>query len=93
MRLGYKLMSEESGPRDLIAQAVRAEEVGFEFAAIAYCAAGGGGPRCVEVSVCWAPSAEAALSTLHRYARWALFDWSVFPSSRRRARSPPPRRA
>src|SRR5262245_33198442 len=34
MRLGYKLMSEELGPRDLIANAVRAEEVGFELAAI-----------------------------------------------------------
>ena len=33
-RLGYKLMSEEHGPRDLVANAVRAEEAGFDFAAI-----------------------------------------------------------
>ena len=29
MRLGYKLMSEELGPRALVANAVRAEELGF----------------------------------------------------------------
>jgi coenzyme F420-dependent glucose-6-phosphate dehydrogenase len=31
---GYKLSSEEHGPNDLVRQAARAEEVGFEFAAI-----------------------------------------------------------
>jgi G6PDH family F420-dependent oxidoreductase len=31
---GYKLMSEEHGPTDLVRNAVRAEEVGFDFAAI-----------------------------------------------------------
>ena len=34
MRLGYKLMSEELGPRELLTNAVRAEEVGFDLAAI-----------------------------------------------------------
>ena len=34
MRLGYKLMSEEHGPRALVENAVRAEASGFEFAAI-----------------------------------------------------------
>ena len=34
IRLGYKLSSEEHRPRDLVAHAVRAEEAGFEFAAI-----------------------------------------------------------
>ena len=34
VKLGYKLMSEEIGPRDLVACAVQAEEAGFEFAAI-----------------------------------------------------------
>jgi len=34
MQLGYKLMSEELGPRELIANAVRAEEIGFDLAAI-----------------------------------------------------------
>ena len=33
-RYGYKLSSEEHGPLDLVAQARRAEEVGFSFAAI-----------------------------------------------------------
>lgn len=33
-KLGYKLMSEELGPRDLVTCAVRAEEVGFAFASI-----------------------------------------------------------
>ena len=33
-RYGYKLMSEEHGPADLVRNAVRAEEVGFDFAAI-----------------------------------------------------------
>ena len=32
--LGYKLMSEEHGPVELIRNAQRAEEAGFEFAAI-----------------------------------------------------------
>lgn len=31
---GYKLMSEEHGPRDLVRNACRAEEVGFDFVAI-----------------------------------------------------------
>ena len=34
LRIGYKLMSEEHGPADLIRNARRAEEVGFDFAAI-----------------------------------------------------------
>ena len=34
MRIGFKLMSEEHGPRALVEQAVQAEEHGFEFAAI-----------------------------------------------------------
>ena len=33
-KLGYKLMSEEHGPVDLVRNAKRAEEAGFEFAAI-----------------------------------------------------------
>jgi len=33
-RFGYKLMSEEHGPADLVRNAVRAEELGFDFAAI-----------------------------------------------------------
>lgn len=33
-KLGYKLMSEELGPRDLVSCAVRAEEAGFSFASI-----------------------------------------------------------
>lgn len=33
-QLGYKLMSEELGPRELVTCAVRAEEAGFELAAI-----------------------------------------------------------
>jgi G6PDH family F420-dependent oxidoreductase len=34
MRLGFKLMSEEHGPRALVADAVRAEQHGFDFVAI-----------------------------------------------------------
>ncbi len=34
VRLGYKLMSEEHGPRDLIENAVRAEAAGFDFVSI-----------------------------------------------------------
>jgi G6PDH family F420-dependent oxidoreductase len=34
LKLGYKLMSEEHGPLDLVRNAQRAEEVGFDFAAI-----------------------------------------------------------
>jgi G6PDH family F420-dependent oxidoreductase len=34
IKLGYKLMSEEHGPNDLVRNARRAEEAGFEFAAI-----------------------------------------------------------
>ena len=31
MRIGYKLASEAFGPQELIRQAVRAEEAGFDF--------------------------------------------------------------
>ena len=34
LRLGYKLMSEEHGPKDLVKNAERAEKAGFDFAAI-----------------------------------------------------------
>ena len=34
IKLGYKLMSEEHGPKDLVRNAVRAEAAGFDFAAI-----------------------------------------------------------
>jgi G6PDH family F420-dependent oxidoreductase len=34
LKLGYKLMSEEHGPADLVRNAKRAEQAGFEFAAI-----------------------------------------------------------
>jgi alkanesulfonate monooxygenase SsuD/methylene tetrahydromethanopterin reductase-like flavin-dependent oxidoreductase (luciferase family) len=34
IKLGYKLMSEEHGPADLVRNAKRAENGGFEFAAI-----------------------------------------------------------
>src|SRR5215510_7798168 len=34
LRLGYKLMSEEHGPKELVKNAVRAETAGFDFAAI-----------------------------------------------------------
>ncbi|EHR60423.1 TIGR03557 family F420-dependent LLM class oxidoreductase [Saccharomonospora cyanea] len=34
MRLGYTLLTEQAGPRALVGHAVRAEEVGFDFAAM-----------------------------------------------------------
>jgi alkanesulfonate monooxygenase SsuD/methylene tetrahydromethanopterin reductase-like flavin-dependent oxidoreductase (luciferase family) len=34
IKLGYKLMSEEHGPTDLVRNARRAEQAGFDFAAI-----------------------------------------------------------
>ena len=34
LELGYKLMSEERGPSDLVRNARRVEDAGFEFAAI-----------------------------------------------------------
>jgi alkanesulfonate monooxygenase SsuD/methylene tetrahydromethanopterin reductase-like flavin-dependent oxidoreductase (luciferase family) len=34
LKLGYKLMSEEHGPADLVRNATRAEAAGFAFAAI-----------------------------------------------------------
>jgi G6PDH family F420-dependent oxidoreductase len=34
IKLGYKLMSEEHSPTDLVRNATRAEQVGFDFAAI-----------------------------------------------------------
>lgn len=34
IKLGYKLMSEEHGPTDLVRNATRAEQAGFDFAAI-----------------------------------------------------------
>jgi G6PDH family F420-dependent oxidoreductase len=45
----------------------------------AYTGAGGDGPRCVEISLCWAESTEAAVATMLRYARWSPLDWRVLP--------------
>src|SRR5262245_59997851 len=45
----------------------------------AYRGAGGKGPRCAEIALCWAESDEDALDTMHRYARWTRFDWTVLP--------------
>lgn len=36
VKLGYKLMSEEHGPADLVRNAALAEEAGFDFAVISY---------------------------------------------------------
>jgi len=40
LKFGYKLMSEEHGPADLIRNAQRAEQAGFDFAAISAARAG-----------------------------------------------------
>jgi G6PDH family F420-dependent oxidoreductase len=45
----------------------------------AYRGGGGQGARCVEIGLCWAEKADAALDTMHRYARWTKLDWSVLP--------------
>jgi G6PDH family F420-dependent oxidoreductase len=45
----------------------------------AYRDAGGSGPRCAEIALCWADSADEALDTMHRYGRWSQFDWNVLP--------------
>ena len=34
IKLGYKLMSEEHGPKELVRNLVRAEQAGFDLAAI-----------------------------------------------------------
>ena len=34
MKLGYKLMTEQHGPADLVRNAKRAEQAGFDFAAM-----------------------------------------------------------
>jgi hypothetical protein len=41
--------------------------------------AGGDGPRCVEIGLCWAESADEALATMHHYGRWSRLDWNVLP--------------
>jgi G6PDH family F420-dependent oxidoreductase len=41
--------------------------------------AGGDGPRCAEIGMCWAESEDEALEILHRYGRWRGFGWHVLP--------------
>jgi G6PDH family F420-dependent oxidoreductase len=45
----------------------------------AYRSAGGRGPRYAEIALCYAPSAEEAKQTAHRYFRWSLTGWPVQP--------------
>jgi len=45
----------------------------------AYRAAGGDGPRMVELAVCFAESEAAALECVHRYHRWSGLGWKVLP--------------
>jgi hypothetical protein len=45
----------------------------------AYHDAGGRARAASEVSLCWAESADEALDTMHRYARWSKLDWHVLP--------------
>jgi G6PDH family F420-dependent oxidoreductase len=44
-----------------------------------YREAGGEGPRYVELGMCWAETDDAALATMHRYARWSTLGWAVLP--------------
>ena len=67
VKFGYKLMSEEHGPAELVRNARRAEEAGFDFAAISdhyLPLARGAGPRAVRLVRCSARSAQA--TTAHR---------------------------
>jgi G6PDH family F420-dependent oxidoreductase len=43
----------------------------------AFTAAGGSGPKYVELTVAWAPTAEAAVQAAHETTRWALTGWKV----------------
>jgi len=45
LKLGYKLMSEEHGPADLVRNAMRAGQAGFDFAAISFSYATQAGKR------------------------------------------------
>ncbi|GLY08368.1 MULTISPECIES: TIGR03557 family F420-dependent LLM class oxidoreductase [Actinoplanes] len=42
-----------------------------------FTAAGGRGPRYVEIPVAWAPDEEAAVAEAHRTTRWAVTGWKV----------------
>jgi hypothetical protein len=57
LKLGYKLMSEEHGPKELVENAKRAEKAGFDFAAISISSRGSmsKGTR-PSRGRCWAPS-------------------------------------
>ena len=77
VKLGYKLMSEEHGPADLVRNARRAEEAGFDFAAISDHYFPGKGPRYAEVALCCAPTQKQGRKTAHRYFRWSLSGWPV----------------
>jgi hypothetical protein len=41
MRIGYTMMCEQAGPRQLVRDVVRAEEAGFDFADVALVQIGG----------------------------------------------------
>jgi G6PDH family F420-dependent oxidoreductase len=43
----------------------------------AFAAAGGSGPRYVEVALCWAEREDEAQKTAHRFFRWSLTGWPV----------------
>lgn len=44
-----------------------------------YAEHGGDGPRCAEISVCWAASADRAERTIHELHRWSGLGWNVLP--------------
>jgi len=55
IKLGYKLMSEEHGPADLVRNAARAEQAGFDYAAISTTSPPGWRSRVIRRSPgpCW----------------------------------------
>jgi hypothetical protein len=93
LKLGYKLMSEEHGPADLVRNTQRAEQAGFDFAAIPITSPPGSRSKATRRwpgragrgEQCDAPDwlddggdlPEHARKTVHRFFRWSVAGWPV----------------
>lgn len=75
---GYTVMDEQAGPKQLVADAVRAEAVGFDFVAASdHYNLARGQPRIGQVGICYDADEAAARKRAHEQFRWFVGGWEV----------------
>lgn len=76
VRIGYTMMTEQAGLRELVEHVVKAERAGFGFSVICW-RPKGTRPTRGQFPVSYDPDREAAVARAHDQFRWALGGWKA----------------